>query len=157
MLQKEEAELEKLREKERIRAGKELLEAKRKEDDLKLKRNLELRRIEKEEEQRARDRIRVKLGQCFSDSAPRSAPQLATTFGLGSPTCPCFLGPLLPMVHLLFLLPCSHLCMHSMLGWCHTVGRHDPAAIQAILAWSCTGQVACAIASAWYTAPTHCT
>ena len=62
-LQKEEAELEKLREKERIRSGKELLEAKRKEDDLKLKRNLELRRIEKEEEQRARDKIRVKLGQ----------------------------------------------------------------------------------------------
>lgn len=63
-LQKEEAELEKLREKERIRSGKELLEAKRKEDDLKLKRNLEARRIEKEEEQRARDKIRVKLGQC---------------------------------------------------------------------------------------------
>lgn len=62
-MQKEEAELEKLREKERIRAGKELLEAKRKEDDLKLKRNLEARRIEKEEEQRARDKIRVKLGQ----------------------------------------------------------------------------------------------
>ena len=61
-LQKEEAELEKLREKERIRAGKELLEAKRKEDDLKLKRNLEARRIEKEEEQRARDKIRLKLG-----------------------------------------------------------------------------------------------
>lgn len=61
--QKEEAELEKLREKERIRSGKELLEAKRKEDDLKLKRNLELRRIEKEEEQRARDRIRVKLDE----------------------------------------------------------------------------------------------
>lgn len=60
--QKEEAELEKLREKERIRAGKELLEAKRQEDDLKLKRNLEARRIEKEEEQRARDKIRVKLG-----------------------------------------------------------------------------------------------
>ena len=58
VLQKEEAELEKLREKERIRSGKELLEAKRKEDDLKLKRNLELRRIEK----RARDKIRVKLG-----------------------------------------------------------------------------------------------
>lgn len=64
VLQKEEAELEKLREKERIRSGKELLEAKRKEDDLKLKRNLEARRIEKEEEQRARDKIRVKLGQC---------------------------------------------------------------------------------------------
>ncbi len=62
MLQKEEAELERLREKERIRSGKELLEAKRKEDDLKLKRNLELRRIEKEEEARARDKIRVKLG-----------------------------------------------------------------------------------------------
>ena len=61
-MQKEEAELERLREKERIRSGKELLEAKRKEDDLKLKRNLELRRIEKEEEARARDKIRVKLG-----------------------------------------------------------------------------------------------
>jgi len=62
VLQKEEAELERLREKERIRSGKELLEAKRKEDDLKLKRNLELRRIEKEEEARARNKIRVKLG-----------------------------------------------------------------------------------------------
>ena len=61
-IQKEEAELERLREKERIRSGKELLEAKRKEDDLKLKRNLELRRIEKEEEARAREKIRVKLG-----------------------------------------------------------------------------------------------
>ena len=61
-MQKEEAELERLREKERIRSGKELLEAKRKEDDLKLKRNLELRRIEKAEEARARDKIRVKLG-----------------------------------------------------------------------------------------------
>ena len=66
VLQKEEAELEKLREKERIRAGKELLEAKRKEDDLKLKRNLEARRIEKEEEQRARDKIRIKLGQYYA-------------------------------------------------------------------------------------------
>ena len=65
VVQKEEAELEKLREKERIQSGKELLEAKRKEDDLKLKRNLELRRIEKEEEQRARDRIRVKLGMLY--------------------------------------------------------------------------------------------
>ena len=56
--------MERLREKERIRSGKELLEAKRKEDDLKLKRNLELRRIEKEEEARAREKIRVKLGMC---------------------------------------------------------------------------------------------
>ncbi|KAL0052845.1 hypothetical protein WJX82_008485 [Trebouxia sp. C0006] len=61
--QKEEAELERLREKERIRSGKELLEAKRKEDDLKLKRNLELRRTEKEEEARARNKIRVKLDE----------------------------------------------------------------------------------------------
>jgi hypothetical protein len=60
--QKEEKELEKLREQERVRSGKELLAAKRQEDDLKLKRNLELRRIEKEEEARARERIKVKLG-----------------------------------------------------------------------------------------------
>eukprot|EP00884_Botryococcus_braunii_P020187 jgi/Botrbrau1/6852/Bobra.152_2s0012.1 len=59
--EKEEKELEKLREQERVRAGKELLAAKRQEDDLKLKRNLELRRIEKEEEARARERIRQKL------------------------------------------------------------------------------------------------
>lgn len=61
-MQREQAELEKLQEKERVRAGKELLEAKRKEEDLQLKRNLELRRIEKAEEARARDKIRVKLG-----------------------------------------------------------------------------------------------
>ena len=82
MLQKEEAELEKLREKERIRAGKELLEAKRKEDDLKLKRNLEMRRIEKAEEQRARDKIRVKLGQYSATHQFRS--RLATKLGLES-------------------------------------------------------------------------
>lgn len=90
MLQKEEAELEKLREKERIRSGKELLEAKRKEDDLKLKRNLEMRRIEKEEEQRARDRIRVKLGQ--HSAIP---PPLANAIGHDPPVYPCFPKPLL--------------------------------------------------------------
>ena len=37
--------------------------AKRQEEDLRLKRNLELRRIEKEEEERARARIRAKLGE----------------------------------------------------------------------------------------------
>ena len=58
---KEEAELEKVREKERIRSGKELLEAKRKEEALQLKRNAELRRIEKDEEERARQKIRLKL------------------------------------------------------------------------------------------------
>lgn len=51
-----------MQEKERVRAGKELLEAKRKEDELQLKRNLEQRRIEKAEEARAREKIRVKLG-----------------------------------------------------------------------------------------------
>lgn len=66
IVQKEEAESEKLREKERIRSGKELLEAKRQEDDLQLKRNLELRRIEKAEEARARDKIRIKLGMLHS-------------------------------------------------------------------------------------------
>ena len=61
--QKEEFELEKLREKERIRAGKELGQAKREEEGLQLKRNLESRRIEKEEERRARDKIKIKLGE----------------------------------------------------------------------------------------------
>jgi len=58
---KEEAELEKLREKERIRSGKELLEAKKKEEALQFKRNAELRRIEKQEEEKAREKIRLKL------------------------------------------------------------------------------------------------
>ena len=63
LLQKEDAELENLREQERIRSGKEMAAAKRQEEDLRLKRNLELRRIEKEEEERARARIRAKLGE----------------------------------------------------------------------------------------------
>lgn len=66
--QKEETDLEKLREKERIRSGKELGAAKRLEEELQLKRNLEARRIEKEEEQRAREKIKAKLG------APPSRP-----------------------------------------------------------------------------------
>jgi hypothetical protein len=37
-------------------------QAKRQEDDLRLKRNIEERRREKEEEARAREKIRVKLG-----------------------------------------------------------------------------------------------
>ncbi|KAK9803636.1 hypothetical protein WJX72_007545 [[Myrmecia] bisecta] len=59
--EKEEAELAKVREQERIRSGKELLAAKRLEDELRLKRNVEERRREKEEEARARGRIRQKL------------------------------------------------------------------------------------------------
>ena len=61
-LQKEEAALKVQQEKDRIRYGKELQAAKREEDSLALKRNLEARRIEKEEERRAREKIRVKLG-----------------------------------------------------------------------------------------------
>ncbi len=62
VLQKEEAALKVQQEKDRIRYGKELQAAKREEDALALKRNLEARRIEKEEERKARDKIRVKLG-----------------------------------------------------------------------------------------------
>ena len=60
--QKEEAALRIQQEKDRIRYGKELQAAKREEDSLALKRNLEARRIEKEEERRAREKIRLKLG-----------------------------------------------------------------------------------------------
>ena len=63
VVQKEEFDLEKLREKERIRSGKELGQAKKMEEGLQLQRNLESRRIEKEEERRARDKIKVKLGE----------------------------------------------------------------------------------------------
>ncbi|XP_047951531.1 UBX domain-containing protein 1 [Salvia hispanica] len=60
---KEEAEKlsEREREKERIRIGKELLEAKRIEEDNERKRILALRKAEKEEEKRAREKIRQKL------------------------------------------------------------------------------------------------
>ena len=61
--QKEERELEKVREQERIRSGKELLKAKKGNDDLELKRNLETRRIEKEEAKRAKARIMAKLDE----------------------------------------------------------------------------------------------
>ncbi|KAI3435819.1 hypothetical protein D9Q98_001877 [Chlorella vulgaris] len=59
--EREEKEMEKLREAERIRAGKELALAARQEDNLKLKRLVEARRLEKEEEARAREKIRIKL------------------------------------------------------------------------------------------------
>ncbi|KAK9831953.1 hypothetical protein WJX81_002741 [Elliptochloris bilobata] len=61
--EKEERELERLREAERIRAGRELLQAKRQEDDLKLKRNIEERRREKAEDERAREKIRAKVDE----------------------------------------------------------------------------------------------
>ncbi|KAI5082348.1 hypothetical protein GOP47_0002091 [Adiantum capillus-veneris] len=59
--EEEEKRMEKEREKERIRIGKELLEAKRIEEENERKRLILLRKAEKEEEQRARDKIRQKL------------------------------------------------------------------------------------------------
>ena len=57
----EEAEMEHLREQERIRSGKELLAAKKLEDDLSLKRNAEARAAEKKEMDKALEAIRVKI------------------------------------------------------------------------------------------------
>lgn len=59
--EEEEKRLEREREKERIRVGKELLEAKRIEEDNERKRLLALRKAEKEEEKRAREKIKQKL------------------------------------------------------------------------------------------------
>ncbi|KAL0366730.1 UNVERIFIED_CONTAM: UBX domain-containing protein 6 [Sesamum radiatum] len=59
--EEEEKRMEREREKERIRVGRELLEAKRIEEENERKRLLALRKAEKEEEQRAREKIRQKL------------------------------------------------------------------------------------------------
>ncbi|PIA25782.1 hypothetical protein AQUCO_10800039v1 [Aquilegia coerulea] len=59
--EEEEKRMEREREKERIRVGKELLEAKRIEEDNERKRILALRKAEKDEERRAREKIRQKL------------------------------------------------------------------------------------------------
>ncbi|XP_054806509.1 uncharacterized protein LOC129309135 isoform X2 [Prosopis cineraria] len=59
--EEEEKRVEREREKERIRIGKELLEAKRIEEENERKRLLALRKAEKEEERRAREKIRQKL------------------------------------------------------------------------------------------------
>lgn len=61
--EKEEKESERLREKERVRSGKELLAAKRVEEDQERRRNIAWRQREKEEEARAREKIRVKLAE----------------------------------------------------------------------------------------------
>ncbi|KAM5563065.1 hypothetical protein ABKV19_017984 [Rosa sericea] len=58
-----ELQMEREREKERIRSGKELMEAKQILEDNERKRNIAFRNSEKEEEKRARDRIRWKLEQ----------------------------------------------------------------------------------------------
>ncbi|KAK1256799.1 hypothetical protein QJS04_geneDACA024762 [Acorus gramineus] len=59
--EEEEKKMEREREKERIRIGKELLEAKRIEEDNERKRIIALRKAEKEEEKRAREKIRQRL------------------------------------------------------------------------------------------------
>ncbi|KAI4345359.1 hypothetical protein L6164_012490 [Bauhinia variegata] len=59
--EEEEKRTEREREKERIRVGKELLEAKRIEEENERKRLLALRKAEKEEEQKAREKIKQKL------------------------------------------------------------------------------------------------
>ncbi|KAL6210947.1 hypothetical protein ACLB2K_016176 [Fragaria x ananassa] len=59
----EEKKLEREREKERIRSGKEVVEAKQILEDNERKRNIASRNSEKEEEKRARERIRWKLEQ----------------------------------------------------------------------------------------------
>ncbi|KAL1328685.1 hypothetical protein HN51_038491 [Arachis hypogaea] len=59
--EEEERRMEREREKERIRIGKELLEAKRIEEENERKRLLALRKAEKEEERRAREKIKQKL------------------------------------------------------------------------------------------------
>ncbi|XP_029124921.1 UBX domain-containing protein 1 [Cajanus cajan] len=61
--QEEEKRLEREREKERIQAGKRLLEAKRIADENERKRTLSLRKAEKEEEKRAREKVLQKLEQ----------------------------------------------------------------------------------------------
>ena len=61
-LQKEERELEKIREADQRRATKELMMAQRTEEEQRLKRNVEERQRAKQEEARARDKIRLKLG-----------------------------------------------------------------------------------------------
>mmetsp|Transcript_1323 Transcript_1323/g.1930 ORF Transcript_1323/g.1930 Transcript_1323/m.1930 type:complete len:437 (-) Transcript_1323:67-1377(-) len=60
---KDEKELQRLQEQERIRSGKELLKAKKMEEDLQLKRNMDSRRIEKAEVARAKARIQEKLAE----------------------------------------------------------------------------------------------
>ncbi|XP_028232803.1 UBX domain-containing protein 1-like [Glycine soja] len=59
--EEEEKRMEREREKERIRIGKELLEAKRIEEENERKRLLALKKVEKEEEKRAREKIKKKL------------------------------------------------------------------------------------------------
>ncbi|CAN0875353.1 UBX domain-containing protein 1 [Linum grandiflorum] len=88
--EEEEKRMEREREKERIRVGKELLEAKRIEEDNERKRIIALRKAEKEEERRAREKIRQKLEE---DKAERRrklglAPEDPATAKPAAPAAP---------------------------------------------------------------------
>ncbi|RXI00521.1 hypothetical protein DVH24_000755 [Malus domestica] len=71
--EEEEKRMEREKEKERIRVGKELLEAKRIEEDNERKRIIALRKAEKDEEKRAREKIRQKLEEDKSSLPIRPA------------------------------------------------------------------------------------
>ncbi|GLT57265.1 hypothetical protein SLA2020_302510 [Shorea laevis] len=87
--EEEEKRMEREKEKERIRVGKELLEAKRIEEENERKHLLALRKAEKEEEKRAREKIRQKLEE---DKAERRR-----RLGL-SPEDPAAVKPSSPVV-----------------------------------------------------------
>jgi len=57
-----------------VRFGKEIQAAQKLEADLQLKRNLEARRLEKEEVARAKEKIRVKLGELSAPPPPTRTP-----------------------------------------------------------------------------------
>ena len=74
--QKEERELEKVRESEQRRATKELMAAQRLEEEQRLKRSLDERMRAKQEEARAREKIRLKLGEPPGSPLPCPLPAL---------------------------------------------------------------------------------
>lgn len=80
-----EKELERERGKERIRAGKELQEAKRIAEENARKRMVALRHAEKEQERRAREKIRQKLQ---ADKAERSKLGIVSTVSSSTPPTP---------------------------------------------------------------------
>ncbi|KAG5394648.1 hypothetical protein IGI04_024611 [Brassica rapa subsp. trilocularis] len=68
--EEEETKREREREKERIRAGKEMMEAKRIAEENERKRNIALRKAEKDEEKKAREKVMMKVN---SDKAKRKS------------------------------------------------------------------------------------
>lgn len=87
---KEREENEKLeaieREKDRIRSGKEMIEARKKQEDMEMKKLLEQRKREKEEERLARQRVRDQIEQ---DKLARKAKAQAETAKLPVTTVTC--------------------------------------------------------------------